>query len=220
MTSNPEMATPSVEDIIERNKQYAETVHQPRPTLLAMCNNDMKRYGPHLLVGRSRRTRIPRLSARVHTILTTAVACLDYQCNPYNVLGLKPYECAVIRNVSGRFHTAAAEIAALDTAFHLERIIVLHRSNCGATHITKQDVLDKVRQDRPDFDAVGGIQLAGLEVQLPVREDNPLALREDLKAAKMCGFIRKELLNSVVGLYLDVDSGLVKRIHPATDNML
>ncbi|KIV77803.1 hypothetical protein PV11_09583 [Exophiala sideris] len=198
MTSRPEMATPSIEDIIERNKQYAETVYQPRPTLLALCNNDMKRYGPHLLV----------------------VACLDYRCNPYNVLGLKPYECAVIRNVSGRFHTAAAEIAALDTAFHLERIIILHHSNCGATHITKQDVLDKVRQDRPDFDAVGGIQLAGLEVRLPVREDNPIALREDLKAAKMCGFIRKELLNSVVGLYLDVDSGMVERIHPATVNML
>lgn len=163
--------------------------------------------------------RFPRQLGK-HSILTIAVACIDFRCNPYNVLGLKPYECAVIRNVAGRFHTAAAEIAAFDTAFHIDRIIILQHSNCGANHIRKQQVLDKVRRDRPDFDAVGGIQLAGLEARLPVREDNDRTLREDLKAAKRCGFLRKDLLDSIVGLYLDVESGLVTRVDPDTDSML
>jgi len=191
MTS-PSPAVPSLEELIERNRHYASQAHTPRPTLLQMLKNDPKLNGPHILI----------------------VACLDSRCNPYEVLGIKPYEGIVIRNIGGRFITNASDIAALDTLFRIHQIILLQHDNCGASHITTPQVLDAVRAKRPEFEAAGGRTSAELAARLPAKQDNYESLKEDLKTAKQCGFLREDLIDNMVGLWLDVNSGLVTRIYP------
>ncbi|KIX10055.1 uncharacterized protein Z518_01136 [Rhinocladiella mackenziei CBS 650.93] len=162
---------------------------------MAMMKNNSKAHGPHLLV----------------------ISCLDSRSNPYNVLGLKPYECIVIRNVAGRFATATGDIAALDTLFHVSQLVLLQHSNCGASHVTKEQVIDSTQVKRPEFGVGNPAEPSALEARLPMVENNHQALKEDLRAVKQCGFLRQDLIDSVVGLYLDVDSGLVTRVYPDSD---
>ncbi|EXJ72216.1 uncharacterized protein A1O5_04720 [Cladophialophora psammophila CBS 110553] len=185
---------PSVEELLERNKQYAAG-HKPIPSLMARTRNDPKTNGPHVLI----------------------VSCLDSRANPLTFLNLDLRECLVLRNVAGRFSSAASDIAALDTFFHISQIILVHHNNCGASHVTKQQVLDGVRQRRPEFvtTTVGGF--AGLEARLPMKEDNRDSLVEDLERVKTCGFLRKDLVDGIVGLWLDVETGLVTRVFPDGD---
>lgn len=133
------------------------------------------------------------------------------------ILALTPRECIVIRNVAGRFATAASDIAALDTLFSIRRVVLLHHNNCGASHITNQAVLDGLREKTPDFvmgDDADAAGVADLASRLPAKEDNDKSLREDLARVKQCRFLRKELLDNFVGLWLDVDTGLVRRVFP------
>jgi len=123
----------------------------------------------------------------------------------------------IIRNVAGRFTSAASDIAALDSFFHISQVVLVHHSNCGASHVTKHDALDSIREKRPDFPVAG---YADLESRMPMREDNHKSLQEDFEAAKKCGFIRKDLAETVVGFYLDVESGLVTRVYPNSSGNL
>ncbi|KIW27231.1 uncharacterized protein PV07_06989 [Cladophialophora immunda] len=177
---------PSVDELLERNKQYAAG-HQPIPSLMARMRNDPKAYGPHVVI----------------------VSCFDSRANPMNFFNIAIRECLVLRNVGGRFASAAGDLAALDTLFHVSQIILVHHSNCGASHVTKQQVLEGVHQKRPDFK--GSVEL---EERLPMKEDNHISLLEDFERVKMCGFLRKDLVDGVVGLWLDVETGLVKRVYP------
>ncbi|KIW97158.1 uncharacterized protein Z519_02550 [Cladophialophora bantiana CBS 173.52] len=185
---------PSVEELLERNKQYAAG-HKPIPSLLARTKNDPKMNGPHVLI----------------------VSCLDSRANPLTFLGLNLRECLILRNVAGRFSSAASDIAALDTFFHISQIILVHHSNCGASHITKQQVLDGICQKRPEFVTTTAGGFGELEARLPMKEDNRDSLVEDLKRAKTCGFLRKDLVDGIVGLWLDVETGLVTKVFPDDD---
>lgn len=127
------------------------------------------------------------------------------------MLGLKPFECIVIRNVAGRFATAATDITALDTLFHISQLVLLQHSNCGASHVTKGQVLDSIRAKRA---TITSDELAQIALRLPMVPNNDRELVEDLKAVKECTFIRKDLLDTVVGLYLDVDTGVVRIVSP------
>ncbi|OAP61099.1 hypothetical protein AYL99_03300 [Fonsecaea erecta] len=185
-TNTADTYGPSVNELLERNKQYAAG-HKPIPSLMARTGNDPKVNGPHVLI----------------------VSCLDSRANPVTFLNAGIRECLVLRNVGGRFASASGDIAALDTLFHVSQIILVHHTNCGASHVTIEQVRDGVHQKRPDFTG-----FAELEGRLPMKEDNPKSLLEDLERVKKCGFLRKDLIDGVVGLWLDVETGLVKRVYP------
>jgi carbonic anhydrase len=123
-------------------------------------------------------------------------------------LSLSPRECLVLRNIAGRFSTAAEQIAALDTLFHVSQIILVHHSNCGASHITIKQTLDAIRENRPEFP-----DLKEVEARLPQKEDNHKSVVEDLKLVKNNGFIRKDLIDGVAGFWLDVETGLLTRVY-------
>lgn len=135
------------------------------------------------------------------------VTCLDSRCSPYEVLGLSPREVLCTRNVSGRVKPALSDIAALDTIFGLHQVIVMHHSNCGSTHSTPD-------QQRKDLKARG---LSSDEVEDVVRDsairsDDDGSLQDDLKLLRDTKYIRSELAESAVGLWLDVDTGLVREV--------
>jgi carbonic anhydrase len=135
------------------------------------------------------------------------VSCFDGRANPSDFLEIEYRDCFVLRNAGGRFATAAEQIAALDTLFTVEQIILVHHSNCGTSHVTKQQTVDRVKEQRPEFTA-----FEALKARLPMKEDNHLSLLEDFEQVKNCGFLRKDLIESVVGFWYDVETGLVTKV--------
>jgi carbonic anhydrase len=114
----------------------------------------------------------------------------------------------VLRNVGGRFSTVAEQIAALDTLFHISQIVLVHHTDCGASHVTTQQVRDSVREKRPEF-----TDFKELEARLPMKEDNYNSLIEDLQQVKHNGFLRADLIDSVAGFWLDIETGLMTRVY-------
>ncbi len=137
------------------------------------------------------------------------MSCVDSRSNPVEFLKLKPYECIVIRSVGGRFPAIAEQVAALDSLFHISRLILVQHNNCGTSHLTKEQAVNSVRKNRPEF-----TELKALGDRLPMFEDNQKALVEDLENVKNCGFLRRDLIQETVGLWLDVDTGLLARVYP------
>ena len=81
------------------------------------------------------------------SLKTMIIACVDPRVDPVFVLGLKPGEAAVIRNVGGRITPGAVqEIAMLQEVAraHGARpggrfdLIVLHHTDCGITALERQ----------------------------------------------------------------------------------
>ncbi len=114
----------------------------------------------------------------------------------------------MLRNVGGRFASTASEIAALDTLFHVSQIILVHHSNCGTSHITLEQGLVAVREKRLEFTNFGE-----LKARLPMKEDNYNPLIADLQKVRSNGFLRKDLIASVTGFWLDVETGLLTRVY-------
>jgi carbonic anhydrase len=137
------------------------------------------------------------------------VACIDFRSNPYDILSLKPYEAIVIRNVGGRITPALTDLAALDCLFHLDQVVILQHTNCGTTHITK----DQLRQDvKTKCPGLVEEEVEGVMEKCPLKNDSEEALKSDLRILKECGFLRKEVLEKSMGLWLDVKSGLVRQV--------
>ncbi|KIW71337.1 hypothetical protein PV04_03518 [Phialophora macrospora] len=176
---------PTIEELLQRNKEYA-SAHKPVGSLMTRMKNNPKAYGPHVLI----------------------VSCLDSRSDPFDFLKLVPRECLVLRNIGGRFSTVAEQIAALDTLFHISQVVLVHHSNCGASHLTKQQVLDSVREKRPEF-----TEFKELEARMPVKEDNHKSVIEDLQEVKHNGFLREDLIDAFAGVWLDVETGLLTRVY-------
>ncbi|EXJ62894.1 carbonate dehydratase [Cladophialophora yegresii CBS 114405] len=153
---------------------------------MTRMKNNPKAYGPHVLI----------------------VSCFDSRADPFDFLKLMPRECLVLRNVAGRFSTVAEQIAALDTLFHVSQIVLVHHSNCGASHVTTQQGLESVREKRPDF-----TEFKELEARLPIKEDNYESVIEDLQMVKRNGYLRKDLTDGAAVFWLDVETGLLTRVY-------
>ncbi|AWN22855.1 carbonic anhydrase [Deinococcus irradiatisoli] len=87
----------------------------------------------------------PRLSI-LPSLNTMILACVDPRVDPVFVLGLKPGESAVIRNVGGRLTPGALQELALLRQVAAARgarpgrfdLIVLHHTDCGITSLESQ----------------------------------------------------------------------------------
>ena len=93
--------------------------------------------------------------------------------------------------------------------FHVSQIVLIHHSDCGASHINKEQALDSIRKKRPEF-----TDFKELEARLPVKEDNRKSVVGDLQLVKSNGFLRNDLIDGVAGFWLDVETGLLTRVYP------
>lgn len=128
---------------------------------------------------------------------------------------MEPSEALVIRNAGGRFNPASVDIAGFDCLLDVKRIILLQHNDCASTFLTKDQVIDDVKAKRPD---VGEEQIEQLRTRLAMRLDDENGLVSDIRDAKNCTFLRKDLTDSIVGLYLDVNTGLVKQVHAKAES--
>jgi carbonic anhydrase len=99
-------------------------------------------------------TLMPSLPQATPNLKATIIGCVDMRVDPAHILGLKPGEALVIRNIGGRITPAVLEelgllgrigevfrqapggggqIPAGGGEFHL---IVLHHTDCGITRLT------------------------------------------------------------------------------------
>jgi carbonic anhydrase len=114
----------------------------------------------------------------------------------------------VIRNPGGRVWSALPDIVALDSRFDVRQLVLLQHNDCGTSHLT-EDLVHK---------SIAGTMEPTSEKTLKFRDDvvklkishGEEGVREDLALLKEQGFLRKELVDGAVGVWLDTFSGFVK----------
>lgn len=152
--------SPTVAELLERNRQLAAT-HEPFPKFSEMSD-----------VGKS--------PAKI-----AIVTCIDPRCNPDGFLGLNPGDAFVMRNICGHIAPILNDIVALDVFLGLSDIMVVHHTDCGATHFNDSLIRDGLKKRFPsnkDVDTMSFGAITNLEQ----------SVRDDLTILKKSPLISKE----------------------------
>jgi carbonic anhydrase len=94
-------------------------------------------------------TLMPSLPAALPNVKAIIIGCADMRVDPAHVLGIKPGEAVVIRNIGGRITPGlleqlgllgqigqiAGEVPGGGVEFHL---ILMHHTDCGMTRLAKE----------------------------------------------------------------------------------
>jgi carbonic anhydrase len=91
-------------------------------------------------------TLMPPLPQAMPNVRATIIGCADMRVDPVHVLGIKPGEAVVLRNIGGRITpTLLEELALLGRIGQVARqspggggefhVIVLHHTDCGITRL-------------------------------------------------------------------------------------
>jgi carbonic anhydrase len=158
-------------------------------------------------------TPVPSLPQSLQTLKAVIIGCADMRVDPAHVLGIKPGEAVVMRNIGGRvtpglleefgllgrIGEVAGTIPGGGGEFHL---IVLHHTDCGSTRL------------------VGDPAMLAHYFQVPEREVEAKSVRDphksvavDVAALRAIPALPDEWLIS--GLVYDVSTGLVEVVVPA-----
>jgi carbonic anhydrase len=152
---------------------------------------------------------LPRALPNVHAII---IGCADMRVDPAHVLGIKPGEAVVMRNIGGRvtpgfleqlgllgrIGEVAGEIPGGGGDFH---IIVLQHTDCGITRLAKDT--DKLAHY---------FQIKDGEVSTKAITDPRAAVSVDVATLRAIPALPASWLIS--GLVYDVSTGLVEVVIP------
>ncbi|KAL6827757.1 carbonic anhydrase [Trichoderma camerunense] len=174
------MAESLVDEILERNKNFAVT------------------HRPYRFFAESQGQRKPSI---------LIITCLDPRCNPEEFFSLLPGDAAILRVGGGRVAPLIAQIISLDCFLgSLKEIMVIHHTDCGATHMTEKRIHDHVLKE-------DGVSIEdATQLVLPFITDLEQSVRDDVKLLKTSRIIRRELRDHASGYLYDVKSGLVRRV--------
>ena len=158
-------------------------------------------------------TLMPSLPRALPNVRAVIIGCADMRVDPAHVLGIKPGEAVVIRNIGGRITPGlleqlgllgrigevAGEIPGGGGEFH---IVVLQHTDCGITRLARDtDMLARYFQIRDD------------EVRAKAVTDPRAAVAIDVAALRAIPALPGDWL--VSGLVYDVATGLVEIAVPA-----
>jgi len=176
------MPLASSETLLERNKEYAKS-HSPLPTITeAMAGgDDFKR--------------------------TIVVTCADNRVSPDVLLQTTPLDGIIIcRNAGGRVAKALPDIMALGTLLKIQSIMVIHHTDCGASHFTNESVR-KAHEN-------GGSNHSDLEnMDFGAFTDVEQSIRDDLKFLKDSSYIPKAVAERSTGYVYDIKTGLLSLVN-------
>jgi carbonic anhydrase len=173
--------------MLKRNKEYAAQPFEP---------------GARALLPQS----LPKVKAIV-------IGCADMRVDPAHVLGIKPGEAVIMRNLGGRITPGLLEqmgmlgrigenapaIPGGGGEFHL---IVLHHTDCGITRLAKETSM-----------LAHYFQIPEKEVQAKSVLDPRVAVAIDVAALRAVPALPDEWLIS--GLVYDIATGLIDVVVPA-----
>jgi len=146
------------------------------------------------------------------TLGITVIGCLDPRVDPAHVLGLKPGEAAVLRNIGGRVTPATLQtLALIGTLPRLlgapgpvggMNLVVLHHTNCGITLMAQE----------PDHLApYFGVAPNELEVKAVL--DPYASVKVDIAALKAASLPEG---TTATGLVYDIATGRIEIVVPTT----
>ena len=157
-------------------------------------------------------TLMPSLPRALPNVKAVIIGCADMRVDPAYVLGIKPGEAVVMRNIGGRvtpglleqfgllgrIGQVAGEIPGGGGEFHL---IVLQHTDCGITRLTGDPGL-----------LTGYFQIHEAELKTKSVSDPRTAVAVDVAALRAVPGLPGDWLIS--GLVYDVATGLVEMVVP------
>jgi carbonic anhydrase len=157
-------------------------------------------------------TLMPSLPRALPNVKAVIIGCADMRVDPAHVLGIKPGEAVVIRNIGGRITPGlleqlgllgrigevAREIPGGGGEFH---IIVLHHTDCGMTRLAGDPVM-----------LTRYFQIQEGELKKKAVTDPRAAVAVDVASLRAIPALPGEWL--VSGLVYDVATGLVEIVVP------
>jgi len=157
-------------------------------------------------------TLMPFLPRAMPTVRATIIGCADMRVDPAHVLGIKPGEAVVIRNIGGRITPGLLEQLGLlgrigqvaeaipggGGEFHL---IVLQHTDCGITRLANDPAL-----------LTRYFQIQDEELKTKAVSDPRAAVAVDVASLRAIPALPGEWLIS--GLVYDVATGLVEIVVP------
>ncbi|HUB52479.1 MAG TPA: carbonic anhydrase [Terracidiphilus sp.] len=156
---------------------------------------------------------MPSLPKSLQTLKAVIIGCADMRVDPAHLLGIKPGEAVVIRNIGGRvtpglleelallgrIGQVAGEIPGGGGEFHL---IVLHHTDCGSTRLVNDPAM-----------LAHYFQIQEREVASKSVPDSRKSVAVDVAALKAIPGLPGEWLIS--GLVHDVATGKVEVVVPS-----
>ena len=158
-------------------------------------------------------TLMPSLPRSLPNVKAIIIGCADMRVDPAHVLGIKPGEAVVIRNIGGRITPrlleqlsllgrigeVAGEVAGGGGEFHL---IVLHHTDCGITRLAGDPAM-----------LAHYFQIKEAELKTKAVTDPRAAVAVDVASLRAIPALPGDWLIS--GLVYDVATGLVEIVVPA-----
>ncbi|KAF4637924.1 hypothetical protein G7Y89_g147 [Cudoniella acicularis] len=170
------MATLTVDEFVNRNKAVAAT-HQPSPTFAEM--GQMGVDVPHVIV----------------------LTCIDPRCKPEYFLNLQSGDgVLVMRNICGHVNPALNDILALDSFLTIKDILIIHHTDCGASHFTDAGIREDLKKRLPghaELDTMGFGAINDLEQ----------SVKDELKILRASPLVRRELAERAAGFVFDIKTG-------------
>lgn len=174
--STSSMSKPTLRELLDRNRTYSLS-HEPLPTL--------EEY----------------MSSKAPTPKVLIVTCADPRCEPYQFMGIHPFDALALRTIGGRVEPQIPGLLAVDTIFNFNEIAIIHHTDCGATHYTTDDIRRILRERAP-----------GKEREIDALKFNDFkdiagSVREDLKIFRDSPFPSKVLKENAHGYVFDIKTG-------------
>ena len=159
-------------------------------------------------------TLMPSLPSALPNVHAVIIGCADMRVDPAHVLGIKPGEAVVMRNIGGRITPGlleqlgllgrigevAGEIPGGGGEFHL---IVLHHTDCGITRLEGNPAL-----------LTRYFQIQDADLKTKAITDPRAAVAVDVSSLRAIPALPAEWLIS--GLVHDVATGLIEIVVPPT----
>ncbi|KAL7929786.1 carbonic anhydrase [Trichoderma chlorosporum] len=171
---------PTWEELLERNRVYADTQHKPKP-LLGQPGFEI----PSVLI----------------------FTCVDFRVSAEAFLGLKGDEAFVARIPGGRIATGLQTLLFLDTFTQgqaLKDIAIIHHLDCGCTHATDEVIKNALKAKSPqqshEIDKMSFGTYFGHDLQQHIN-----TVEKDIKFVKDSPLIREDL--RIHGYVFDLQSG-------------
>ncbi|KAH8805046.1 carbonic anhydrase [Xylogone sp. PMI_703] len=130
---------------------------------------------------------------------TVIISCADPRLIPEEFFGFSRLRAGVIRNAGGRAMDAIRSLVVLDGVMNVRTVIVVHHTDCGATHQTDEGIRQRLKKfagsHSHEIDQMKFGEITNLEK----------GIREDMQILKSSPYLSKDL--EVYGFLFDLKTG-------------